>query len=137
MWILNWMPNLVFYIILAVGLVGLILSKFTPVKYRIAAQALSALLFSFGVFMAGAITDYESWQMKVKELEVKLAQAEAESQKKNVEIVEKVVTKTQTVKQRGQDIIHYVDREVAKYNNQCIIPKEFIEAHNRAAEQPK
>lgn len=131
------MPNLVFYIILAVGLVGLILSKFTPVKYRIAAQALSALLFSFGVFMSGAIADYESWQMKVKELEVKLAQAEAESQKKNVEIVEKVVTKTQTVKQRGQDIIHYVDREVAKYNNQCIIPKEFIEAHNRAAEQPK
>lgn len=137
MWILNWLPNLVFYIILAIGLLGLILSTFAPTQYKKAVQALSALLFSFGLFMAGAISDNESWLMKVKELEVKLAQAEAESQKKNVEIVEKIVTKTQLVKQRGQDIIQYVDREVAKHNNQCVIPKEFVEAHNRAAEQPK
>lgn len=137
MWILNWLPSLVFYIILLAGLVGLIVSKFTPTQYRVAVQALSALLFVFGVFMSGAISDNDAWQMRVKELEVKLAQAEIESQKENVKIVENVVTKTQVVKQKGQDVIRYIDREVTKYDTQCIIPKEFIEAHNKAAEQPK
>ena len=53
--------------------------------------------------------------------------------KENIKLVEKVVTKTQVVKQRGEDIIKYVDKEIVKYDNTCVIPKEFIEAHNRAA----
>jgi hypothetical protein len=74
---------------------------------------------------------------------VKLAKAEAESQKENVKIVEKIVTKTQIVKERGADIIRYVDREVVKYDTKfapggvCEIPNEFIKAHNDAAEQTK
>ena len=61
----------------------------------------------------------------------------------NIKIVEKVVNKVQIVKTRGQDIVKYVDREIVKYDTKfapggvCEIPKEFVEAHNRAAEAPK
>jgi translation elongation factor EF-Tu-like GTPase len=93
--------------------------------------------------MMGGVANQERWEAKVKELEVKLAKAEAESQKENVKIVEKIVTKTQIVKERGADIIRYVDREVIKYDTKfapggvCEIPKEFIKAHNDAAEKTK
>jgi uncharacterized coiled-coil protein SlyX len=87
--------------------------------------------------MSGAIHNNAEWEARVKELEVKLAQAEVESQKENIKIVEKIVYKNQIVKQRGEDIIRYIDKEIVKYDNQCIIPKEFIDAHNKAAKGVK
>lgn len=93
--------------------------------------------------MAGAIHDNEAWEARVREMEEKVAAAEAQSKEENVKIVEKVVNKIQIVKTRGQDIVKYVDREVVKYDTKfapggvCEIPKEFIKAHNDSAEAPK
>ena len=93
--------------------------------------------------MAGAIHDNEAWETRVKEMQEKVATAEAQSKEENVKIVEKVITKTQVIKTRGQDIVKYVDREIVKYDEKfakggiCEIPQEFIKAHNDAAEAPK
>jgi hypothetical protein len=51
--------------------------------------------------------------------------------------VEKVVTKTLVVRERGDDIVRYVDREVVKYDSKCEIPKEAVSAVNKAAEGVK
>ena len=54
-------------------------------------------------------------------------------------VIEKVVTKTKVVKEKGQEVTKYVDREIVKYDvkfapgGECEIPKEFIKAHNEAA----
>ena len=119
--------------------------KFIPLVYvyRTPIQAVSVLLIAIGTYMSGAISNEESWQSRVKEMEAKVAEAEAKSQKVNVEVIEKVVKKTEYIKTRGQDIVKYIDKEIVKYDTkflpggQCEIPKEFIEAHNRAAEAPK
>jgi translation elongation factor EF-Tu-like GTPase len=93
--------------------------------------------------MSGAISNEESWQAKVKEMEAKVAAAEIKSQEENVRVVEKVVKKTEYITRRGQDIIQYIDREIVKYDDkfksggQCELPKEFIKAINKAAEAPK
>jgi hypothetical protein len=60
-----------------------------------------------------------------------------ESVKENTKIETKYVNKVQVIKEHGAAVIQYVDREVVKYDNQCVIPKEFIIAINRAAELPK
>jgi hypothetical protein len=101
------------------------------------------IAIAIGTFMAGTIHDNEKWEARVKEMEAKVAAAEVQSKEENVKIVEKVVTKTQVIKTRGQDIVKYVDREVVKYDTkfapggECEIPKEFIKAINDAAEAPK
>jgi hypothetical protein len=93
--------------------------------------------------MAGAIHDNNSWEARVKEMQDKVAAAEIQSKEQNVKIVEKVVRKTEIIRTRGEDIIKYVDREIVKYDTkfapggECEIPKEFIKAHNDAAEAPK
>jgi len=148
MWILQWLPNWIFYGIFFVGLLGLLATyvmKFIPFVYvyRTPIQAVSVLAIAIGTYMSGAISNEEAWQARVKEMEAKVAAAEAESQKENVKIVEKVVTKTQIVRTRGEDIVKYVDKEIVKYDTKflpggvCEIPKEFIKAHNDAAEAPK
>jgi len=148
MWILQWLPDWIFYGIFFAGLLGLLATyvmKFIPFVYvyRTPIQAVSVLAIAIGTYMSGAISNEEAWQARVKEMEAKVAAAEAESQKENVKIVEKVVTKTQIVRTRGEDIVKYVDKEIVKYDTKflpggvCEIPKEFIKAHNDAAEAPK
>ena len=148
MWILQWLPDWIFYAIFFAGLLGLLatyIMKFIPFVYvyRTPIQAISILAIAIGTYMSGAISNEEAWQAKVKEMELKVAAAEVKSVKENIKIVEKVVTKTEYITRRGQDIIQYVDKEVVKYDTKfapsgvCELPKEFIKAINNAAETPK
>ena len=138
MWILQFLPNWLFYGLLLSGVAAFIATKFlTILPQAKLIQAASVLVVVFSIYMIGAISNNDAWLARVKELEVKVAEAEAKSATVNTDIVEKTIVKTQVVKQRGEDIIKYVDREVVKYDTTCVIPKEFVAAHNRAAEAPK
>lgn len=148
MFIISLLPDWVFHTIFFAGFFGIIvgfLLGFIPVinKYKLPIQIISLLVFSFGMFMEGALSDNLVWQMRVKEVEAKLAKAEAESAKENTKIVTKIITQKEYIKTRGRDIVKYVDKEIVKYDSKfapggaCEIPKEFIKAHNDAAQEPK
>ena len=148
MWIISFLPDWIFHLMLIVGVLGtvagFVLGMIPMIKqYVIPIRVISLLLLCIALYLEGGLADYQVWEAKVKEVEAKLAQAEAQSAKENTKIVEKIVTKTQIVKTRGADVIKYVDREIVKYDTkfapggQCEIPKEFIKAHNDAAEVPK
>lgn len=138
MWILQFLPSWLFYLTLVAGIAAVVVVKF--IKFLPHAQLVQiggAAVAVFSVFMIGAISNNDAWLARVQELEAKVAKAEAQSAQVNTDIVEKTVVKTQVIKQRGQDIVKYVDREVIKYDANCVIPQEFVTAHNRAAEAPK
>jgi hypothetical protein len=148
MWLLSFIPDFIFHIIAIVGIlltIGAIAFGQIPFigTYNIPINIIGVVLIIFGFYMEGGISNEESWQAKVKEMELKVAAAEVKSAKENIKIVEKVVTKTEYITRRGQDILQYVDREVVKYDEkfrpggQCELPKEFIKAINNAAEAPK
>ena len=148
MWILEWLPNWMFYAIFFAGILGVIATYvlgFIPFlsAYKIPVQVVSIIAIVVGTYMAGAISNEESWLAKVKEVEIKVAKSEVESAKENTKIVEKIVKKIQIVQLKGAEVIKYVDREVVKYDTkfapggQCEIPKEFIKALNDAAKPPE
>lgn len=136
MWLLQWLPDWIFYLLLLAGIVGIAISKFVPGYYRSAVQIASAIALMAGLFMSGAIHEKAAWELRVKEMELKMAEVKSQSAEANTKIVEKTITQRQIIKQRGDDIVRYIDREVVKYDQQCVIPKEFIEAHNKSAEPP-
>lgn len=142
MWILEWLPNWIFYAILFLGIIGFLITyllKFIPIPalymYKSPIQIVSVIMIVIGVYMAGSIANNESWLAKVKEVEAKLAEAEAKGAVETVKIVEKVVVQKQVIKEKGQDIVKYVDREVVKFDNKCEIPSAFVDVHNKAAEK--
>ena len=144
MWLLNWLPDWIFYAIGLICLVGLFatyLLRFIPIPaiymYKTPIQLVSVLLIAFATYMSGGIANEEKWNARVKEVEAKVAAAEVESAKQNVKIVEKVVKKTEYITRKGNDVIQYVDREIVKYDSSCVIPKEFVKAHNDATELNK
>ena len=138
MWILQFLPNWIFYVLLLAGVGAFLVTHFVKLLPNAQLiQAASAAVVAISIYMIGAISNNDAWLAKIKDLEVKVAQAEAKSATANSEIVEKTVVKTQIVKQRGQDIVKYVDREVVKHDANCVIPKDFVAVHNQAAEAPK
>ena len=144
MWILKWLPDWIFYGILFIGIIGYVLTyllKYIPIPtvymYKTPIQLVSIVLIVIGVFMSGAIYNEEAWIARVKEMEAKVAEAEQKAQEANTAINEKVVTKIQVIKQKADIVMQYIDREVVKYDQTCVIPKEFIKAHNDAAELKK
>lgn len=150
MWILKWLPFWIFYALLGIGLLGLVITyllKFFPLPalyiYKTPIQLGSIALIVIGTYMSGAISNEEAWMARVKELEVKVEAAKVESANENVKIETKVVIKTQIIKERGDEIIKYIDKEIVKYDTkflpgeECEIPKEFIFSHNNSAEPPK
>jgi len=151
MWILHFLPDTVILwfcnILLLVGVVLTIAGFFAhriPLvwQYQLPFKVLGIALLTLGVYFRGGYAVEQQWRERVAEVEAKLRVAEAESARENVKIVERVVKKTEYITRRGQDIIQYVDREIVKYDTKfapggiCEIPREFVQAHNRAAEAP-
>jgi membrane protein implicated in regulation of membrane protease activity len=147
------MLDFVINTVLVIGFVMTILTIFVNNKllawfpaiasyYRLI-QVLSVAVFLLGVYLKGGYTTEMAWRERVSEVEAKLKKAEQESASENVRIDTKIVTRTQVVREKGQEVIRYVDREIVKYDikfapgGQCEIPEEFIKAHNDAAEAPQ
>ena len=137
MWYLQFVPHWIFYGILGIGIFGIIFSRFVPFYYKTAVQAVSYIAFAFGLFMTGAVKGSESLLAEMKDLREKVTVAEEKSVEETVKIETKYINKTQVIRERGEDVLKYIDREVVKYDSTCVIPKEFVEAHNKAAEKLK
>ena len=142
MWILNFLPDWLFYIILLAGVGGLAASylmKFIPFvyMYKTPIQIGSVVAIVLGTFMIGAAWNDQEWRRRVAEMEQKVAAAEVQSNEENVKIITKIVNKTEVIKTKGDDVIKYIEKEVIKYNDRCEIPNQLVEALNKAAEQPK
>jgi hypothetical protein len=137
-WILSWLPDSVFHLILIVGVLALLASwvlKFIPFvsTYRLPIQVGGIILTVIGVWYEGGIAKDTEWKARVAELELKVAQAEVKSAQVNTKIVTKIVTKTQVIKEKGANVTEYIDREVVKYDAECKIPQAAIKAHDASA----
>jgi hypothetical protein len=134
MWILQFLPNWIFYLLLFAAVIVFLITKFVAILPQTKLiQTASIAVVIISVYMIGAISNNDAWLSRVKDLEVKVAEAEAKSATVNTEIVTKVLTKTQVVRERGETVVKYIDRETIKIDERCTIPPEFVEAHNKAA----
>lgn len=136
-WILTLVPSFVFHLALLVAVIGLLVATFLgafPIisQYKLPIQLVSLILLVGAVFFQGALAYKQSVAVEVAELKLKLQKAETKSVETNVEIVEKIVKDTEIIREKGDTITEYVDREIVKYDQVCEIPLEVINAHNMA-----
>jgi len=141
MWILNFLPNWIFHLVFLVGLLGTMagfLLGMIPFirQYLIPIRIISIALLLLGTYLEGGLADNQAWELRVKEVEAKLAKAEADSARQNTKLVERANAKTAKVREKTLVVKQYIDREVTKYDNTCVIPQPFVKAHNDATERP-
>jgi hypothetical protein len=152
MWILHFLPDALILwfcnILLLVGVVLTVAGFFAhriPLlwQYQLPFKVLGIALLVLGVYFRGGYGVEMAWRERVAEVEARLKTAEEQSTKENTRIETKTVNRTRLIRERGEEIVKYVDREVVKYDTKfmpggiCEIPREFIKSHNDAAEVPK
>jgi uncharacterized coiled-coil protein SlyX len=140
MWILKWMPDWIFHLMLLAGLLGLAASfvlKFVPfvAQYRVPIQWAAGILIVIGIYMEGAISNEAAWQARVKELEIKVAQAEAKSQSANAELVSKLGQREKQIAQQQQQLKDRIRDNIQVIDAQCRVPSEAIAIINDAAKK--
>jgi flagellar biosynthesis component FlhA len=161
-WMLNLIPDAVlsglYWAIIIAGITGVLagwLGKWIPFygNYVKILQPVGIILLVLGVWLRGGYDTEMAWRDKVAKLEEQVKVAEQKSQETNTVVQEKIVEKTKIVRERGQDIIKYVDKwntkeivkevqgperirreEVIKYIENCPVPKEMIDLHNQAVD---
>lgn len=144
MWLLTLFPYWVFDLVLIVGILGLLTSyfiKFVPLinAYKLPLQLASLALTVAAVWFQGGIENDRQWEARVAELQKRVLQAKIKSAETNTEIVTQTVKQIQIVRERGDTITKYIDREVVKnqeviqFIENCEIPEVIVNTHNEAA----
>jgi hypothetical protein len=153
MWILHFLPdavilwftNLLLFAGVALTVAGFFIHRIPfPLiyQYQLPFKIVGVVLLVLGVYFRGGYAIEMTWRERVAEVEAQLRVAEQQSAQENTRIETRVVKKTEYITRRGSDIVQYVDREIVRYDTkfapggQCEIPREFIKAHNQAAEAP-
>lgn len=135
-WMLSFLPDWVWTLLLICGIVAFVAARFFP-QFPLKISGIVAIIIS--VWFLGAASNEAKWEARVKELEAKVAEAQTASTSTTKEVEVKVVEKTKVVREKGKDIIKYIDNEIVKkeeiikYVESCPVPKDIIDAHNAAA----
>ena len=112
MFLLNFLPDWIFYASTFVGIIGTVLlilfGKLIPVQYKLGLQITFVFLLAIGLFFIGAISNEESWQLKVKEMEVKVAQQELAASEITTEVITKYIDRVKIVEGKTHEIIKKV-----------------------------
>jgi hypothetical protein len=104
-------------------------------RYSLPIQVAGVILTVVGAWYEGSIAKDAEWKTRVAELEIKVAQAEAKSQKVNTEIVTKVVTKIQVIKDTTNANTKYITEYVAKdLDADCRLTNASVLLHNIASQ---
>lgn len=138
MWLLQWLPDWVFHLILLVGLLGLGASfvlKFIPFvdQYKVPIQVVSSILIVLGIYMEGAISNEAWWKQRVAEAEARAAKAEAQAAEANSKIEYKIVEKVKVVEVADRKVQQQIKDLANKMDQRCYIIPEVNTIHNDAA----
>ncbi len=137
MWILSFIPDIIIHLAAFAGVVALLVITFfghiIPLAYRMPVKLGAIAVLILALFLEGANYNNNAWIARVKEMEAKVAVAEQQAKEANDKLDKVSEEKVAALKTRQVVVKQYIDKEIVKYNNTCVIPKEFIEVHNKAA----
>lgn len=138
MWIVNFLPDFVFHILLIAGLLGLVASfvldsiPFVSTNAK-AIQLASAVVLAIALFFEGAISDNSAWQARVKELELKVARAETQSAEANSKLSKQLAAKDKEIALAQAELKNRIRAGAAAMDAVCKIPADVVAILNDSA----
>lgn len=130
LWLMQHIPAFIIYSIIACGAVAYVVSSFVPFVGSVSLKMLGLALLLVGVFLQGL-----NWGANVLSSEVEKANAEIkrineESKTVTEKIVTQYVVKQKVIKEKGDEIIKYVN---TNNDADCTLHNSFVELHDSAA----
>lgn len=159
-WMIDLIPDFFWTLVLWAGVLALaasyLLGKLPLVaQYKIPLRVGGVVATLIGVYFYGVIANEAKWQARVTELEAKVKVAEEESTSVNRKLDDVVAENKKLAAQKTKEVIKVIDKwrtkeilkevegpervrveEVIKYIEQCPVPKEMLDIHNKGADKP-
>ncbi len=134
----DWLYHTLFFASLLALLAGLFLAKVPFIKqYAVMLKWGGLFVFLTSLFLQGALYDYNVMQARVEEAKKQAQEYEQQNKELNDKLAEKSDKVKEKIKVKKEYITKYINKEITKYDNTCVILKEFVKAHNDAAEKTK
>ena len=143
LWLMpSWIMDMLAYGTFLGGIILILASwfvTFIPLlnRYRFPAQILGILLFGAGAFQLGGASVEASWLAKVKEVEAKVAMAEAKAAALTQSMNEEIARKVKEAQDHADEVMKDIQTQQASINKECKIPDNAIQLYNRAVEGRK
>lgn len=142
MWLLNWLPDFVFHLMLLVGLLAIGASfvlSFIPFvsQYKLPIQVAGILLTVVAVWYEGGIAKDAEYKARIAALELKVAKAETESAEANTRLAEQILREQARIKDITETNKKRLDALAGQLNNQCTVNNSVITVLNDAAKNRK
>lgn len=140
MWIVNFLPDWIFHLLLLVGLLGIVASivldsvPFISSNAK-AIQLASAIVLGIAIFFEGAISDNESWKSRAAALEKKIAKAETESAEANGKLSKALAEKDKAVALAQVELKNRIKEGAAAMDAVCKVPANVVDILNDAAKK--
>jgi len=139
LWLISFLPDWVFHIIIFLGFGSIIASAIlkrlpTLHTYSFITYFVGLFLIVSGIWFEGALNEKTKWEEKVKDLEAKVQVAEAKSQQVNTVIETKIVERVKIVKDTKN-----ANKETAKLianqlDSKCVVPESTVVLINSASQ---
>jgi hypothetical protein len=138
MWILNWLPDFVFHLMLLAGILAIGASfvlGFIPFvsQYKLPIQVVGIILTVVAVWYEGGIAKDNEYKARIAAMELKISQAETAAAEANTKLAEQILKEqarikdiTETNKKRLKDLSDQL-------NKQCTVNQGVIDVLNDAA----
>lgn len=137
MFLLNLIPDWLTYLISAISFLGIILGIIIPIptQYKMALYVILSSALSLGSFSIGLSVNESNWQLKVKDMQVQIAELESKANEVTTKIVTQYVDKVRIVEGKTHVLIKKVPEYITKESDsKCSINVGSIELLNAAAE---
>lgn len=156
--LLEFIPDLVWVLLFFVGVTMMIAGQFlrgVPVvmQYRLPIMFAGFFVLMVSTWAMGAIANESKWQARLKEVEEQVKEQEAKATELNQQLEREVAEKKELAEKKNKVIVNEIVKwqtkevlkevkvegpervrveEVIKYIENCPIPKEMLDIHNKA-----
>jgi hypothetical protein len=142
MWILNFLPNFVFDLMLLVGVLAIGASfvlTFIPFvsQYRVPIQVAGIILTVVAVWYQGGIAKDAEYRARIAAMELKISRAETAAAEANTRLAEQILKENAQIKDLTETNKKRLKELADQLNQQCRVDQSVIDVLNNAAKNRK
>jgi hypothetical protein len=158
-WMINFIPDIFWTLVLVSGLLAIAASYFLGKlafvsQYKLPLRIGGVLALLVGIYAQGIIANEALWQARVEDLKKQVATAEEAAKTANTDLSTAIDEKRKVEEKKAKEVVKYIDKwktkeiltevagpervrveEVIKYIENCPVPKEMLEIHNKGAQR--
>jgi hypothetical protein len=137
MWILNWLPDFVFHLMLLVGVLAIGASfvlTFVPFvsQYRLPIQVAGIVLTVVAVWYEGGIAKDAEYRERIAAMELKISRAETAAAEANTKLAEQILKENARIREITEANKRRLQELSGQLNQQCTVNQAVIDVLNNA-----